>query len=129
MHAGCDLLADTGTPIYSIGDGNLVRGPYEFTGPWMKPPLPLTHAVEVSYGDVLVRYGEIMPGSYTGGRSPKAGEKIARVGNLRMLHFELYSNGRSTASLNGGGPYQRRSDITNPSPYLSSWVKNLPGGG
>ena len=128
-HAGCDLLAETGTPIYSIGDGSLVRGPYEFTGPWMNPPLPLTHAVEISYGDVLVRYGEIMPGSYTGGRSPRAGEKIAQVGNLRMLHFELYSSGRSTASLSGGGLYHRRSDITNPAPYLTSWVKNLPGGG
>ena len=126
-HAGCDLLAASGSAIYAISDGVLIQGPYEFTGP---PKYPVTHAVEIRHGDILVRYGEIAPGSYCGGRTPSAGQKIAQVGALRMLHFEVYANGASTGSLTNRSimPYQRRSDVTNPAPYLAQWRRNLPGG-
>lgn len=45
-----------------------------------------------------------------------------------MLHFELYTNSESTMPLTvkGQGLYGRRSDLTNPAPYLEKWVKNLP---
>ena len=125
LHAGCDLLAPPGTTIFAISDGEVVRGPYEFTGPWMR--LPLTHAVEIRHGSILVRYGEIAPGSYTGGNHPAAGQPIAKVGALQMLHFEVYANGTSTASLNGGNKYSRRSDVTNPAPYLAEWKAHMPG--
>lgn len=126
-HAGCDLLAPTGAAIYAVSDGVLVNGPYEFTGP---PRYPVTHAVEIRHGDILVRYAEIAPGSYCGGRTPSAGQKIAQVGALRMLHFEVYSHGTSTGSLTNRSimPYQRRSDVTNPAPFLAQWRGHLPGG-
>ena len=126
-HAGCDLLAPPGTAIYAISDGVLVRGPYEFTGP---PKYPLTHAVEIRHGDILIRYCEIAPGSYCGGLTPTAGQRIAQVGALEMLHFEVYTNGASSASLTNRGnmPYQRRSDGTDPAPYLARWTSHLPTG-
>jgi len=121
-----------GTIIYSIADGVLVsHGSYQFTGP--RQGLLVTHAVEIRYGSLLVRYGEILPGSYIGGSQPKKGQAIARVGrvgNHPMLHFELYTNGLSRSPLTVAGPkggkYRRRSDITNPDPYLREWVKNVP---
>jgi hypothetical protein len=124
-HAGCDLLAAPGTAIYAISDGVLVRGPYEFTGP---PKYPLTHAIEIRHGAILIRYGEIAPGSYCGGSTPSAGQKIAQVGALQMLHFEVYTNGASSGSLTNVGnmPYQRRSDLTDPAPYLARWMSHLP---
>lgn len=124
-HAGCDLLGPPGTPIYAIADGVLVRGPYNFTSP--KNGLRITDAVEIRHGDLLIRYGEIRPHSYVGGKNPRKGQVIAKIGDLKMLHFEVYTNGASTASLSGGGQYKRRSDVTNPAPYLDKWVKNLPG--
>lgn len=124
LHAGCDLLAPPGTTIYAISEGELVRGPYEFTGPWIG--LPLTHAVEIRHGNILVRYGEIAPGSYSGGSHPSAGQPIAKVGALQMLHFEVYKNGSSAASLSGSNQYSRRSDVTNPAPYLAEWISHLP---
>ena len=125
LHAGCDLLADPGTSIYAIADGVLVRGAYGFTSikkGWSAD----TQAVEVRHGGLLIRYGEIKPGSYVGGDNVTKGQVIAKVGGLKMLHFEVYTNGESKASLNGGGLYHRRSDVTNPAPYLEKWVKNLP---
>lgn len=124
LHAGCDLLGKPHTPIYAIADGTLLRGPYQFTGP--KNNLPVTDAVEIRHGKLLVRYGEIMPGSYVGGKTVRKGQVIAKIGDCKMLHFELYTDGASTASLTGGGSYKRRSDVTNPAPYLEKWVKNLP---
>lgn len=125
LHAGCDLLAPRGTPIFAISDGVLVRGPYPFYSG--------TDAVEIRHGNFLVRYGEILPGSYIGGSHPKKGHQICKVGRLHsgssMLHFELYTNGASTGALTvSHGPYKRRSDVTNASPFLDQWVKNLPHG-
>lgn len=125
LHAGCDLLGAPGTEIYAVADGTLVRGPYQFTGP--KQKLAVTHAVEIQHPPYLIRYGEIMADSYVGGSKVKRGQLIAKIGDLKMLHFELYTNGASTASLNGPGPHKRRSDVADPAPYLKQWVKNLPG--
>ncbi len=69
LHGGCDLLASLETPIYAIADGVLVHGPYQFTGP--KNILPLTGAVEIRHGNLLVRYGEIKSESYVGGKTLK----------------------------------------------------------
>lgn len=127
LHAGCDLLAPVGTTIFAIGDGVLVRGPYPFTGPWMG--LNDTDAVEIRHGPILVRYGEIARGSYTGGQNVHAGQPIARVGQPgrhAMLHFEVYSNGSSAASLSGSNRYRRRNDVTDPAPLLAVWRRHLP---
>ncbi len=123
LHAGCDLLAPKGTQIYAIADGTLVRPEYYFYS--------ATHAVEIRHGNYIVRYGEIMPGSYTGGTTVKKGQPICKVGRLSsgssMLHFEMYSNGASSAKLTTGqGPYKRRADLMNPTALLDEWVKKLP---
>lgn len=73
-HAGCDLIFPVGTPIYAVADGVLVRGPYSFYSG--------TYAVEIRHGNLLLRYGEIANGSYTGGKSVKKGQIIAKVGRL-----------------------------------------------
>lgn len=121
-HAGCDLIFPPGTPIHAVADGILVRGPYYFYSG--------TYAVEIRHGNLLLRYGEIASGSYTGGASVKKGQVIAKVGTLgsgsSMLHLEVYTNGSSTASLSGGGGFKRRADVTDPAPYLNMWKTNLP---
>jgi murein DD-endopeptidase MepM/ murein hydrolase activator NlpD len=123
LHAGCDLLGPKGTTIYAVADGTLVRPPYYFyTG---------TYAVEIRHHGFIVRYGEILGGSYIGGHTVRKGQPICQIGRLdsgsSMLHFEMYSHGASDAPLTtGSGPYKRRSDLINPSPYLDEWMKNLP---
>jgi peptidoglycan hydrolase-like protein with peptidoglycan-binding domain len=123
-HAGCDLYAPTsGTPIYAVADGVLVRNSYPFYDG--------TDALEVIHGNLLVRYGEIKPGSFTG--TIKKGQKLAEVGRLStypqpMLHIEIYTNTASNASLTDATrvPYKRRADLTDPTPYLDEWINNLP---
>lgn len=124
-HAGCDLIFPVGTPIYAVVDGVLVQNPYYFYSG--------TYAVEIRHGNLLLRYGEIAPGScsYSGGSSVKKGQIIAKVGRLQsgssMLHLEIYTNAASSASLTTRvGDFRRRSDITNPAPYLNEWKNNLP---
>jgi hypothetical protein len=125
LHAGCDLKEPKGTQIYAIADGILVQPPYHF--------YEGTHALEVQHGPYLVRYGEILAHSYTGGKTVKKGEPICKIGMLnsknhkQMLHFEMYSNGASRRSLSGGGPYKRRSDLMNPTKLLDEWAKKLTG--
>lgn len=122
-HAGCDLKFPPGTPIYAVADGVLVRNPYPFYSG--------TSAVEIRHGELILRYGEIANGSYSGGSSVKKGQIIAKVGRLNsgssMLHLEIYTNGASSASLTTRvGELRRRSDVTDPAPYLNVWKNNLP---
>ncbi|MDK9354888.1 peptidoglycan DD-metalloendopeptidase family protein [Lelliottia sp. V106_10] len=122
-HAGCDLIFPSGTPIYAVADGMLLQNPYPFYSG--------TYAVEIKHGNIILRYGEIAPCSYTGGQTVKKGQVIAKVGLLHsgssMLHLEIYTNGASSASLSThAGDYRRRSDLTDPAPYLNVWKNNLP---
>ena len=130
-HAGCDLYASFGTPIYAVADGELVRPPYNFT---VFTPNQV-QAIEVKHGNLLVRYTEVKPNSFTG--IIKKGQKIAEVGRMinprtnrvfEMLHIEIYTNGASTVPLTdvSRSPYKRRADVTDPAPYLDVWVNNLP---
>jgi murein DD-endopeptidase MepM/ murein hydrolase activator NlpD len=78
----------------------------------------------------VVRYGEILPGSYTGGKTVKKGEPICKIGRLKsgssMLHFEMYSNGASRESLTvHHGPYRRRADLMDPTKLLDEWASHL----
>ena len=119
-HGGCDLIAPSGTKIYAVEDGTVVRGPYAFYHG--------TDAIEfkLKSSGGIVRYGEIKeaaPGIKTG-VFVKEGEWIATVGQMTkssMLHFELYA-GSAHGSLTQGGnkPYMRRKDIIDPAPYLDS---------
>ena len=105
-------------------DGTLVRSPYYFYSD--------TYAVEIRHGDFLMRYGEILGGSYIGGQHVRKGQPIAKIGRLAsgssMLHFEMYSNGASSAPLTTStGPYKRRGDVINASAHLDEWAHHLPG--
>lgn len=125
LHAGNDLLAPPGTPIYAIADGLVLRVGSGFRDS--------TGVVEVRHGSFIARYGEIREGSFVGGKHVRKGQMICRVGRLdsgsSMLHFELYTNGANTRdplTIMHRGQYWRRSDLTNPSPYLDRWIENLP---
>jgi murein DD-endopeptidase MepM/ murein hydrolase activator NlpD len=126
LHAGCDLYAAVGTPIYAVADGEVERYAYFYMG---------TYALEVKHGNFILRYGEVGKAAegIKKGVSVKEGQVIAYVGKLTklsvsMLHLEMYSgvdkNGRSvTGSLTDlkNPPYFRRSDLVDPTPFLDLW--------
>lgn len=119
-HAGIDLIAPPGRAIHAIADGVVVRAPYYFyTG---------TNALEVHHPGVgTVRYGEIHMHQVVRlreGQHVQRGDLIAYVGRLdsgsSMLHFELYSGtGRGSLTVRGNPPYQRRSDLVNPTQLMT----------
>lgn len=133
-HAGCDLYAALGTWVHAIADGEVIRGPYPFYCE--------TYALEVHHGTFVIRYGEIQRVTMVrAGAKVTAGQPIAKVGHLvgvnvssDMLHLEMY-RGNATGDLtvrHGGAlradgvPYQRRSDLMDPTPFLTRWSGNLP---
>jgi murein DD-endopeptidase MepM/ murein hydrolase activator NlpD len=117
LHAADDLLAPHRNKIRAIADGVVIQPPYPFyLG---------TNALEVHHPGVgTVRYGEIDPVMVVhlkGGDHVRAGDVIAHVGRLdgsgwSMLHFELYT-GKASGPLTviSDQPYERRSDLENPS--------------
>ena len=117
-HAGCDLLAPIGTPVYAMDDGEVSIDVYAFyLG---------TLALEIKHPDFVARYGEIgsVASGIKKGAKVKKGQLIAYVGKLRglsfsMLHLELYSgSGVGKLTVRGNKPYQRRSDLINPTKIL-----------
>lgn len=126
-HAGADLYHRQWEPVYAVADGVLLRDREGFYGG--------TAATEVLHsGGFVVRYGEIAfqrDKKLTVKPKVKAGDLLGYVKattkrrgfNPPMLHFELYS-GKVKGALTvakGGGAYQRRSDLMNPTPYLQKW--------
>jgi murein DD-endopeptidase MepM/ murein hydrolase activator NlpD len=119
-HAGVDLIAPVGRAIRAIADGTVIQAPYYFyTG---------TNALEVHHPGVgTVRYGEInmhQVVNLRAGQHVAQGDIIAYVGRLTsgssMLHFELYSGtGRGGLTVRGNPPYQRRSDLINPTTLMT----------
>lgn len=119
-HAGIDLYAPVGTPIYAIDDGEVTAGPYAFyLG---------TQALEVTHPQFVARYGEIRgaaPGIKKGSKVKK-GQLIAYVGelkglNMSMLHLELYSGTASgSLTVRGSTPYQRRADLIDPTTVMDN---------
>lgn len=118
-HAAVDLIAPHLTRIRAVADGVVVQAPYYFyTG---------TNALEVNHPGVgVVRYGEIDKKKVVklkAGDHVRAGDVIAYVGRLdsgsSMLHFELYSGkGKGPLTVRGNPPYQRRSDLVNPTSFM-----------
>jgi murein DD-endopeptidase MepM/ murein hydrolase activator NlpD len=129
LHAAVDLLNPHQAKIRAIADGVVIQSAYSFyLG---------TNALEVHHPSVgTVRYGEIDPYkrvNLRGGDHVRKGDVIAYVGRLNgsgasMLHFELYS-GRASGQLTviSNHPYERRSDLENPTSFVDRLLKNTFG--
>lgn len=129
-HAGCDLIAPSGTQVLAVANGTVTAGPYYF--------YEGTYALEVRHDTgFTARYGEIrgtVPAGIRVGARVTRGQVIAYVGRLNsgssMLHFEMFK-GTASGSLTQGGnrtydfvpnrPYSRRRDVINPTYYLDRW--------
>lgn len=119
-HAGCDLYAPVGTPVYAIANGVVVRELYPFYDG--------VYAVEIAHPDIgTVRYGEIKQDSITTSFARVIeGEIIGYVGKMRtiqqsMLHFELFDgDGKGNLTQRDKPPYSRRSDLRDPTALLDS---------
>jgi murein DD-endopeptidase MepM/ murein hydrolase activator NlpD len=122
-HAGCDLYAPVGTPVFTVVDGVVMH----FGGFYLG-----TYALTIDHGDFIVRYGEVKknlpPGLSVGARVRK-GQKIAFVGKLNglsisMLHFEMYSGtGTGPLTVRTKPPFMRRADLLDPTRRLTDWAR------
>ena len=126
-HAGCDLIAPQGTPVYAVGDGVVIRGPYHFyRGTYA---LEIRHDGSGTLTNFIVRYCEIekVADGIAHGVRVREGQEIAYVGKMfrdSMLHFEMYKNDgsfRGPLTQRNNPPTQRRGDLIDPSPYLDRW--------
>lgn len=119
LHAGVDLVEYAGHPVFAVTDGKIIDYDYFYDG---------TDAVVVHHDTFIVRYGEVrqMYGNLQVGNTVSAGEKIALVGTFyssgeSMLHFEKFSGKlRGPLTHRGKPPYQRRSDLINPTGFIRS---------
>lgn len=118
-HAACDLIAPKGTEIYAVEKGKVTYGPYLFYRG--------TYAIEFTLDSgKVVRYCEIekVASGVTVGTVLEEGSLIAYVGKMyvsSMLHFELYEGtGAGSLTVRSNPPYQRRSDLLDPTDYLDS---------
>jgi murein DD-endopeptidase MepM/ murein hydrolase activator NlpD len=118
LHAACDLLAPVGTPVRAIAAGTMITASYDFYSG--------TNAIEVLHPGIgVVRYGELSKKKIAplkAGDTVAAGDVVGYVGLLdygaSMLHFELYSGKAKGPLTNGSSPYNRRSDLVNPSSLI-----------
>lgn len=121
-HAGCDLYAPAGSPVFAVADGRVALGPYLF--------YDVVFALEVGHpGLGVVRYGEILghvPAGVQPGAQVTAGQLLGYVGKMRtvaesMLHFELYSGtGAGPLTVRADPPYMRRADLVDPTEFLDA---------
>ena len=116
-HAACDLIAPKGTEIYAVENGKVTYGPYLFYRG--------TYAIEFRLDSgKVVRYCEIekVASGVAVGSILTEGTLIAYVGKMyvdSMLHFELYEGtGSGPLTVRSNPPYQRRSDLIDPTDYL-----------
>lgn len=124
-HAAADLYRYIDEPILAVAPGTVVRDLYFF--------YQGTYALEVVHsGGFVARYGEITNKSPKGvgrGASLKMGERLGFMGVVNsgccrpMLHFELFKGNKSGSLSQTNPPYNRRSDLMNPTPYLLKWER------
>jgi murein DD-endopeptidase MepM/ murein hydrolase activator NlpD len=90
LHAGIDLAAPIGTPIYAAADGVVIdAGPAAGFGAWVK----LRHA-----DGTVTLYGHVNTWVVSVGQRVMAGDQIATVGNRGQstgphCHFSVLLNG------------------------------------
>jgi len=128
-HAGCDLYAPVGTPVYAVADGTVQRFSEFYLG---------TFALVINHGDFIVRYGEIKDDIAKGlkvGDKVAKGQKIGLVGrleglNISMVHFEMFDgSGSGPLTDKDHPPFMRRADLMDPTNRLLAWSKEpLPSG-
>jgi len=120
-HAGCDLYAPVGTVIRAMAQGKVLTACYEFYGG--------TYAIEIDHGSFVARYGEIQKkdaDKFKVGADITPGQVIGAVGKLNnyhesMLHLELYAGtGTGALTVRSNKPYQRRSDLFDPTTWLDA---------
>jgi hypothetical protein len=126
-HAACDLIAPLGTEIYAIDAGVVVVASTPF--------YRNTSAMAIRHKNgQIVRYCEILTKDSVQlreGATVTAGQLIAHVGKMfvdSMLHFELYAGTADGDLTNRSNPpYQRRSDLLNPTPMLDrlAWLLHV----
>lgn len=138
LHAGCDLLAPVGSPVYAMADG-IVRDTQSYF-------YESTYSIEIQHGSKVVRYGELLASaansSHLGflahlkkGVFVKKGAVIGYVGQLNsgnsMLHLEIYSGAESgpLTQRRSSSQYKRRTDLLNPTRILDNAKKSLPKDG
>lgn len=118
-HAGCDLIAPTGTAVRAVEDGTVLAFYFFYHD---------TYALEVDHGEFTVRYGEVsrtLPAGIRVGARVVRGQTLAYIGRLsggdHMLHFEMYA-GTATGPLTNrrNPPFQRRADLIDPTPHLDA---------
>jgi murein DD-endopeptidase MepM/ murein hydrolase activator NlpD len=104
LHAGIDIAAPIGTPVYTPEGGVVVHaGTASGFG----------YAVAIQHGDgTITLYGHVNQYFVSSGQVVSAGQQIAEVGNRGQstgphLHFEVHT----------GGLYANR---TNPAPWLTA---------
>jgi murein DD-endopeptidase MepM/ murein hydrolase activator NlpD len=112
LHAGVDIAAPIGTPVFTPADGVVLQaGPASGFG----------LAVAVQHGDgTITVYGHVNQYFVSVGQPVAAGQQIAEVGNRGQstgphLHFEVHT----------GGLYVNR---VNPVPWLTARGISLGGG-
>jgi murein DD-endopeptidase MepM/ murein hydrolase activator NlpD len=124
-HAGCDLYAPIGTPVFAVADGTVKAfGPF-YLG---------TFALTIDHGQFWIRYGEISNAVASGlgiGTRVTEGDKIGEVGDLdgldlSMVHFEMFSGTASgPLTVKSNPPFMRRSDLIDPTPFLDQWAAQV----
>ena len=130
LHAACDLYRPSvGEVVRAVEGGEIIRGPYLF--------YQGTYAIEVKHDSGFVaRYGEITskkaPGVEPGAKVAR-GQMIGYLGKVNsnccspMLNFELYSGTATGPLTQDRKPYQRRSDLINPTSSLQAWERQSFG--
>ena len=118
-HAGIDLLEVAGQPVFAIADGKVID--YH----WFTDAV---YILVIDHGKFVIGYGEVShtaSGVYVG-QNVKAGQKIAYVGYLyngnSMLHLEKFSGKISGKISDPTPPFYRRSDLINPSRFISFFI-------
>ena len=125
-HAAVDLLAPAGTPVRAVDWGVVME--YAETGFYLN-----SGVIGITHPMFVARYAEIKPRKDLRiGSSVKEGEIIGEIvavnnqSRSQMLHFEMFDNIVSGSLSNPSNqPYQRRSDVIDPLPFLRAWADEL----
>jgi len=142
-HAGVDLGSNVPrskriskrVPIYAMDDGKVLLAPNQFV-----KNQPDVGSIIIKHDcGVIVRYCEDSPSRrlVKKGDSVKKGQKLGCMGVFKstssMLHLEIYGDanrvdvkGKERLTNRGSKPYQRRSDLMDPTTILEDCKSRLP---